>query len=121
MTLSVRMDHMLERELEQAAQRAGITKSQFIIDAVEKALGRKDPFGSLLAAHRQYGINTPSTALVARQPTTAIDEFTSAALRDKLVAKHDADIVDWLAYQAARQAGRDWHPDGDGPASEAAA
>ena len=121
MTLSVRMDHMLERELEQASQRAGITKSQFIIDAVEKALGRKDPFGSLLAAHRLYGIDTPSMALVARQPTTAIDKLTSAALRDKLVAKHEADMADWLAYQAARQAGKDWHPDGDGPANGTAA
>ena len=121
MTLSVRMDHMLERELEQAAQRAGITKSQFIIDAVEKALGRKDPFGSLLAAHRLYGIDTPSMALVARQPTTAIDKLSSAALRDKLVAKHEADMADWLAYQAARQAGKDWHPDGDGPANGTAA
>ena len=121
MTLSVRMDPRLERELEQAAQRVGITKSQFIIDAVEKALGRKDPYGSLLAAHRQFGIATPPTALEARQPTTAIDEFTSVALRNKLVAKHDADMVDWLAYQAARQAGKEWHPDGDGPATGAAA
>lgn len=43
MTVSVRMDPLLEKELEQAARRQGITKSQFIIDAVQRALGRKDP------------------------------------------------------------------------------
>ena len=44
MAVSVRMDPLLEKELEAAAQRQGITKSQFIIQAVERALGRKDPF-----------------------------------------------------------------------------
>ena len=43
MAVSVRMNALLEKELEQAAQRKGITKSQFIIDAVESALGRKTP------------------------------------------------------------------------------
>ena len=44
MAVSVRMNPLLEKELEQAAQRKGITKSQFIIDAVERALGRKNPY-----------------------------------------------------------------------------
>ena len=43
MAVSVRMNPELEKELELAAQSKGITKSQFIIDAVEHALGRKDP------------------------------------------------------------------------------
>lgn len=43
MAVSVRMEPLLERELEQAARRQGVTKSQFIIAAVERALGRKDP------------------------------------------------------------------------------
>jgi RHH-type rel operon transcriptional repressor/antitoxin RelB len=38
------MDPLLEKELELAAQRRGVTKSQFIIDAVEKALGRRDSY-----------------------------------------------------------------------------
>ena len=42
MAVSVRMEPLLERELEQAARRQGVTKSQFIIAAVERALGRKD-------------------------------------------------------------------------------
>ena len=37
MAVSVRMENFLERELELAAQRRGISKSQFIIDAVERA------------------------------------------------------------------------------------
>ena len=44
MTISVRMDPMLEKELALAAKRQGVTKSQFVIDAVERALGHKDPY-----------------------------------------------------------------------------
>ena len=44
MAVSVRMNPELEKELELAAQSKGITKSQFIIDAVKHALGRKDPY-----------------------------------------------------------------------------
>lgn len=44
MVTSVRMEPLLEKELEVAAKKLGITKSQFIIDAVERALGRKNPF-----------------------------------------------------------------------------
>ena len=42
MAVSVRMDPLLERQQEQAAKRQGVTKSQFIVDAVGRALGRKD-------------------------------------------------------------------------------
>ncbi len=49
MAVSVRMDPLLEKELEQAARRKGITKSQFIIDAVERALGRKNPHALMKA------------------------------------------------------------------------
>ena len=41
MAVSVRMDPLLEKELELAASRQGVTKSQFIIDAVERALGAR--------------------------------------------------------------------------------
>lgn len=44
MALSVRMNPLLEKEIELAAQRRGITKSQFVIDAVERALGRKNAY-----------------------------------------------------------------------------
>lgn len=44
MATSVRMEPLLEREIELAAQKLGITESRFIIDAVQHALGRKNPF-----------------------------------------------------------------------------
>jgi RHH-type rel operon transcriptional repressor/antitoxin RelB len=46
---SVRMDPLLERQLEQAAKRQGVTKWQFIVHAVERALGRKNPYERMLA------------------------------------------------------------------------
>ena len=49
MAVSVRMNPLLEKELELAAKRRGITKSQFIIDAVERSLGRKNPHELMLA------------------------------------------------------------------------
>ena len=48
MAVSVRMDPLMEKELELAAKRKGVTKSQFIIEAVERALGRKDPYALLM-------------------------------------------------------------------------
>ncbi|MDL2339409.1 MAG: ribbon-helix-helix domain-containing protein [Pseudomonadota bacterium] len=53
MTISVRMDVLLEKELEVVARRRGITKSQFVIEAVERALGRKDPYQLLRQAREQ--------------------------------------------------------------------
>jgi hypothetical protein len=48
MAVSVRMDPLLEKELALAAQRQGITKSQFIVDAVQRALGRKNSYELML-------------------------------------------------------------------------
>jgi len=55
MAVSVRMDPLLEKELELAAKRKGVTKSQFIIEAVERALGRKDPYALLLQLKAEEG------------------------------------------------------------------
>ena len=49
MTISVRMDPLLERELELVAKRKGVTKSQFVIEAVERALGRRNPYDLMMA------------------------------------------------------------------------
>lgn len=117
MAVSVRMDPLLERELEGAAQRAGVTKSQFIIDAVERALGRKDPYSALLNAHRRFGLDTEAQSLAAREPEPPLSaEYSRQALRDKLAVRHEAALRDWAAYQAARQRGETWHPD-DSPAT----
>ena len=89
MAVSVRMDPLLEIELEQAAQRQGITKSQFIIAAVERALGRKNPYELMLALKAQeprgrYKVAAPG---VEQAYDTAASK---AALRRKLKAKHGA-------------------------------
>lgn len=43
MAMSVRLDPALEERIAQEARRLGITKSDFVKDAVERALGIKDP------------------------------------------------------------------------------
>ena len=101
MALSVRMDPLMEKELELAAKRQGITKSQFIIDAVERALGRKDP--ALLyhkvmeeAAHYDVGSGTPDDELPAHK----------AALRKSLRAAYEQQQDDYAAYLAQREAAK---------------
>ena len=91
MAVSVRMDPLLEIELEQAAQRQGLTKSQFIIAAVERALGRKNPYELMMtlkaeeprSRHRanaaKAGVEQPYETATAK-----------AALRRKLKTKHGA-------------------------------
>ncbi len=84
MTVSVRMDPLLEKELELAAKRMGITKSQFVVDAVERALGRKNPHELMVALRveeerRGYPV----------QPTPAADaqRYDTHKSRARLVAK----------------------------------
>lgn len=109
MAVSVRMDPGLEHELESAAKRQGITKSQFIVDAVERALGRKDPYRLLMETHREYGLTVGASKHAARAPASA--PYPSQKLHDKLKAQHDASMSDWLAYQEARKRGQTWRPD----------
>jgi RHH-type rel operon transcriptional repressor/antitoxin RelB len=43
MTMSVRLAPAIEARVEQEAKRLGITKSEFVKDAIERALGLKNP------------------------------------------------------------------------------
>ncbi len=91
MAVSVRMDPLLETELEQAAQRQGITKSQFIIAAVERALGRKNPYELMLALKaeepsRPYAVGKRPAAREQPYETSS----AKAELRRKLKTKHSA-------------------------------
>ncbi len=43
MAVSVRLDPVIEAKLTQQANLLGITKSDFIKDAIERVLGMKDP------------------------------------------------------------------------------
>ncbi len=98
MAVSVRMDPLLEKELGLAAQRRGVTKSQFIIDAVEKALGRRDAYAlmqSLKAEEerRAYGPDAdPKDKKVANAFAQHEQAYETVASRKQLVdhlkAKH---------------------------------
>lgn len=90
MAVSVRMDPLLEKELDLAAKRQGKTKSQFIIDAVERALGRKNPYELMqrLIAEEKAGAfgAAPDPADLREQPYET--EASKTALRARLRAKH---------------------------------
>lgn len=89
MAVSVRMDPLLERELEAAAQRQGITKSQFIIQAVERALGKKNPFElmqRLIAEEERSGHQLKQAYEGQELPYDTVK--SRAALIKKLKAKH---------------------------------
>lgn len=112
MAVSVRMEPLLERELEQAARRQGVTKSQFIIAAVERALGRKDPaqlYHQVMEEAAQYRVG--EGVLEGSAPPS-----TGDSLRSKLRAQHEEQSRDWLAYQDARKKGVAWVPDDEGSA-----
>lgn len=85
MVMSVRMDPLLERELELAAQRKGVTKSQFVIEAVERALGRKNPYELMLKLQAEEAV-APYQVGKAEVPYDT--EKSKAALLAKLKAKH---------------------------------
>ncbi len=90
MTLSVRMNPLLEKELETAARKKGVTKSQFVIDAVERALGRKNPYELMLKMIAEEDARTPLAVKEAfadyEQPYDT--EKSRELLLKKLRAKH---------------------------------
>lgn len=81
MAMSVRLDPVLEARLEQEAKRLGITKSEFVKDALERVLGLKNPYALLMQ------VRDPE-AYRACEPTTQDAENISAKLKDKILAKH---------------------------------
>ncbi|MCX8018368.1 MAG: ribbon-helix-helix domain-containing protein, partial [Rhodocyclaceae bacterium] len=80
MTLSVRLDPILESRLEQEARRLGITKSEFVKDALERALGMKNPYALL------QQVRDPAAYRVS-EPTTYDSVDVAAKVKDKLRAK----------------------------------
>ena len=92
MAVSVRMEPLLEKELELAAQRQGVTKSQFIIDAVQRALGRKNPYELMLKVKQEMAQNSRAQELsqvfAAEHEIPYDTERSRAALIAQLRAKH---------------------------------
>ena len=89
MAVSVRMNPLLEKELELAAKRRGITKSQFIIDAVERSLGRKNTFELMerLRAEERSAGTALGRAFASREKPYETDA-SRAAIVAKLKVKH---------------------------------
>lgn len=77
MALSVRLEPDLEALVEQEARRLGISKSEFVKDALERTLGIKNP-AELLAKVR--------TGIPSGNPD--LSESVSDSVRRKLRAKH---------------------------------
>jgi hypothetical protein len=101
MAVSVRMDPLMEKELELAAKRKGVTKSQFIIDAVERALGRKDPYALMqkLIAEEEQRAYGPQAAPHEKRAAEAFEgheqsyetDASRAQLLEYLKRKHGID------------------------------
>lgn len=77
MALSVRLEPAIEARLEEEARRLGISKSQFVKDALERTLGLKNP--AVLLAKVRSG--TP-------MGNKAASQNVAANIRKKLCAKH---------------------------------
>ena len=86
MSVSVRMHPLLEIELEQAARRRGVTKSQFIIAAVERALGRKNPHELMLVLQAEEPCSRYPRDARAEVPYET--DVSRAKLTSRLRAKH---------------------------------
>jgi len=77
MALSVRLEPDLEARVEQEARRLGVSKSEFVKDALERTLGVKNP-GDLLDRVR--------TAKPMNDPN--LSSSVSSRMKSKLRAKH---------------------------------
>ncbi len=79
MALSVRLEPAIEARLEQEARRLGVSKSEFVKDALERALGLKNPAELL----KQVRSDTPVGA-------ADTSEDVSQKVRKKLREKHSS-------------------------------
>jgi hypothetical protein len=77
MTMSVRLDPALESRVEQESRRLGITKSEFVKDALARVLGLKNPADLL----RNVRSNKP---MGNRDASANVSARMKAKLRAKL-------------------------------------
>ena len=77
MALSVRLEPLLETKLEEEARRLGVSKSEFVKDALERTLGLKNPADLLTQVRGRVPMGDPEAS-----------QDTSAKLKEKLRAKH---------------------------------
>ena len=98
MAISVRMDPLLEKEMALAAKRKGLTKSQFVINAVQTALGKRDPHALMnaIVAEEEQRAHGPAALDSERRAATAFEAYeqpydtdaSRAQLLNKLKDKH---------------------------------
>ncbi len=62
MPMSVRLDPALEARVDQEARRLGLTKSQFVKDTLQRALGLKNPARVLKAVRSGSPMGDPGAA-----------------------------------------------------------
>ena len=79
MALSVRLNPVIEARMDQESRRLGITKSEFVKDALERVLGLKDPSTLLDQVRRGKPMGQPAASVA-----------TGAGLKAKLRAKRPA-------------------------------
>jgi hypothetical protein len=77
MAMSVRLDPTLETRVEQESRRLGITKSEFVKDALERVLGLKNPAALLVAVRSGKAMGNP-------QASRNVSARMKAKLRAKL-------------------------------------
>jgi predicted DNA-binding protein len=87
MAVSVRLDPLMEKELELSAKQQGITKSQFIIAALERALGRKNPYALMMQAKADAALEAGAQQLADAYVSEAIKPYDTARSRQDLIAK----------------------------------
>lgn len=89
----VYMGPMLEKRLEQAARRQGISKSEFIINAVEDALGCVNPWELMFQVKSEMAQDARSEdwlqTFAAQHASVYETDSTRANLMAHLRAKHD--------------------------------
>lgn len=79
MPMSIRLDPALETRVNQEARRLGLTKSEFVKDALQRALGLKSPAQLLAAVRSGSPMGNPSAS-----------QNVSAKVKAKLRAKRAA-------------------------------
>jgi RHH-type rel operon transcriptional repressor/antitoxin RelB len=84
--------------MELAAKRRGITKSQFIVEAVSAALGHRDAQRLLLEVREKYPQPARPSSSGARSARTGL----AAALREQ----HERESAEWQAWAAGKGVGK---------------
>lgn len=79
MTLSVRLDPVIEARVEEEAKKLGITKSEFVKDALIRTLGMKNPADLLKQVRSSDSVAEPN-----------LSENVSEQVKAKLREKHSS-------------------------------